>query len=890
MTQGTDLERARADDTKKAVRVAAYPGQKVKKVAVAHQEDNWLKLTLQETFMLAAVNSSSGLNFTDFARFHKQVLAFCGNKLVPNDASTDAVTKEFRQRDQDHDQSLSFEEFVTYMEALLKAVGRDYFEKMCKSLLENQDLRRAKQPGEGYDLALSQKLLRDARQLSLTDPENQQALLSLIEQRADPNFQSDKAGNSVLIIAVNKSSPEFMLRLLNARADPNVRTKGLDCAAFRAARERNMAALQVLIFPHKRNEQTALKVVQNKRTLLSQDLVRNMVNKTGDEVKALAMQRADINFKDDSGWTPLTIAVLNGKTDCCEALIKTQSPVAGYLHLNKMNPWGRCPLHTAARKGYTDIVNLLIQSNANPDVRDNILWTPLHHAAFNGQDGAVQALLEKQANPLLKGRYGLSPYLASKLPSRLGNLDPQTIILLEPSSHVSFSKGILPILKTGDPLWNKIKALLSLPGVKQDPINLQLHNQLFDPKHGPNKVRLMKIWELLAEPLIRRMRSGEADMEPLPPNASEEDIEEWQFELEARRKTQKNFLTQWLDDTRGLRPTPDWTHENRLGYRELMQTSLAEQLANFEIDRTKVWKDSMALDGGDELMALPVDEVFDRSLLSHLCVHAIPTWLEQLDAAATIEALREVGAAEMGLSDDEALAIIPELLTLPFDYRTGTLFWRNVYRLWLCAYAKMADAEYQKRIQNIVEKFNEKYEQSGFSVRYVQGPAKTLERMKGQVHQFRETSAAPPSDSYADRTLDAVLHLDAIRALIVCSSTRTAVMLYNEFFRTLNFGEADQDLKIVRCLNRFSPEADVSKGFRNLNMNLEFNMGKVATACGRPGRTVDLRIIGEVRIMLESFIDIVQKRALIVKAVRGEFDWQQDRDDFNKGFQDDDDE
>lgn len=56
------------------------------------------------------------------------------------------------------------------------------------------------------------------------------------------------------------------------------------------------------------------------------------------------------------------------------------------------------PLHCAARIGHTNMVKLLLENNANPNLATTAGHTPLHIAAREGHVETVLALLEKEAS------------------------------------------------------------------------------------------------------------------------------------------------------------------------------------------------------------------------------------------------------------------------------------------------------------------------------------------------------------------------------------------------------------------------------------------------------------------------------------------------------------
>jgi protein phosphatase 1 regulatory subunit 12A len=54
---------------------------------------------------------------------------------------------------------------------------------------------------------------------------------------------------------------------------------------------------------------------------------------------------------------------------------------------------GATPLHVAAAKGYTKVLNLLLAARADVDRQDNDGWTPLHAATYWGQKEAAKILV-----------------------------------------------------------------------------------------------------------------------------------------------------------------------------------------------------------------------------------------------------------------------------------------------------------------------------------------------------------------------------------------------------------------------------------------------------------------------------------------------------------------
>ena len=71
---------------------------------------------------------------------------------------------------------------------------------------------------------------------------------------------------------------------------------------------------------------------------------------------------------------------------------------------------GRTPLHRAAKRGHVDIVKLLLEHGANPNIQENKYgYTPLHVAVKNCHVDVVRVLLEHGADPTIRDNEGRTP-------------------------------------------------------------------------------------------------------------------------------------------------------------------------------------------------------------------------------------------------------------------------------------------------------------------------------------------------------------------------------------------------------------------------------------------------------------------------------------------------
>jgi Ankyrin repeats (3 copies)/Ankyrin repeat len=83
---------------------------------------------------------------------------------------------------------------------------------------------------------------------------------------------------------------------------------------------------------------------------------------------------ANVNTKDDCGYTPLHIAVWRGLIEVVKLLLNNRADI------NAQNNAGWTPLHDAAYKSNAEIARLLIDNKANVNARTNFMETPLHWA------------------------------------------------------------------------------------------------------------------------------------------------------------------------------------------------------------------------------------------------------------------------------------------------------------------------------------------------------------------------------------------------------------------------------------------------------------------------------------------------------------------------------
>ena len=86
--------------------------------------------------------------------------------------------------------------------------------------------------------------------------------------------------------------------------------------------------------------------------------------------------------------TLLQLAIMVGHVDTVDYLLGYGN---GGLYVLDSN--GRSALHTAAAVGDPIVTRLLLESGANPILKDDLSYTPLHMAVLNDNCGVISILL-----------------------------------------------------------------------------------------------------------------------------------------------------------------------------------------------------------------------------------------------------------------------------------------------------------------------------------------------------------------------------------------------------------------------------------------------------------------------------------------------------------------
>lgn len=149
-------------------------------------------------------------------------------------------------------------------------------------------------------------------------------------------------------------------------------------------------------------------------------------------IKAFADAGVNVNARNDKGETPLIVAIQSSDKKTAKALIE-------YADINLRDGKGNSPIHTALQKNKDDVLEMLLEKNADVNVpgRDGSIedQSVLYLAVIRNQKDLVAKLLEKGANPNQADKQGAVPLAEACIGP---GVDPEIIkMLLDKGANVN---------------------------------------------------------------------------------------------------------------------------------------------------------------------------------------------------------------------------------------------------------------------------------------------------------------------------------------------------------------------------------------------------------------------------------------------------------------------
>jgi ankyrin repeat protein len=225
----------------------------------------------------------------------------------------------------------------------------------------------------------------------------------LLSKGANINALDGREGFAPLHYAVSHGFKTLAETLVAHGADVDVRGREGDRPLHLAARNGYTALAKVLLAhkadvnaPGKGGETPLFRAIQNNHVEMVQFLISN---------------KASVNIKSESGNTPLLEAV--GKSDINIAIVKALLDNGADV---EATAGGSHPLFIAINMRRPDLVELLLQKNADPNIEgkwnERLTVTPLINAiaqASQSESKIVPLLLHYSANPNVPGQSGETP-------------------------------------------------------------------------------------------------------------------------------------------------------------------------------------------------------------------------------------------------------------------------------------------------------------------------------------------------------------------------------------------------------------------------------------------------------------------------------------------------
>ncbi len=319
----------------------------------------------------------------------------------------------------------------------------------------------------------------------------------LIAAKADPNaradvrdFRRDDECGTPLHLALRGDHAELVGLLIDNGADREARDKHGETPLEWAVRNGRLAMVRLLIAKGANPNSRAKENYFCSGTPLEIAIEHGYV----DIAEALIVGGADVKATDESGWTPLHVAVTSYYDPAVEAAVPVKPPALGapqadwdryhtlseeaYAVLvtqmlrvliahgaeaNAKDKEGITPLHCAAYHGLRDAADLLIAQGADvnaktvPDPKpDHIMWerdlgyrlrpgaTPLHEAAFAGDPCTVEILVSHGAKVQIADESGTT---ALHYAAAMGSVEVVKLLLAERADvNAKDAAGVTPLL------------------------------------------------------------------------------------------------------------------------------------------------------------------------------------------------------------------------------------------------------------------------------------------------------------------------------------------------------------------------------------------------------------------------------------------------------------
>ena len=227
----------------------------------------------------------------------------------------------------------------------------------------------------------------------------------LVENGAEVNSSRENEVPA-LFKAAEGGHISMVSELLRCNANPNCRNRSGQTALFMACMKGHDAVIRLLldagadVEAHDKEGRTPLLFLASEKPGRGKWTINTL--------KLLLAYRPNLEVKDQIGRTPLLWAATNGNIELARALLECKADV------HATNNRNRTALHLAAaettqKEHLEEMVQLLLNSGADPCRRSDGGWTPLHNASQSGNADIVAMLLQTRADVNARLSNGMTP-------------------------------------------------------------------------------------------------------------------------------------------------------------------------------------------------------------------------------------------------------------------------------------------------------------------------------------------------------------------------------------------------------------------------------------------------------------------------------------------------
>ena len=203
----------------------------------------------------------------------------------------------------------------------------------------------------------------------------------LLENGANPDAR-ERRGLTPVMLAILHRQSDPVLPLLEAGANPNISDNAGLTPLYRAVEGGMDDAARTLV------EGGAYPGLLNIRSGAKGYGLSHLAAGRGDlrRLALLAELGADLNLRENRGYTPLAVAAIDGKAEAVRQLLSAGADA------NVTDNAGGTPLHHAAARGRAEIVQMLLDGGADPGFRNSDGKTALDVAMEAGKDATAHVI------------------------------------------------------------------------------------------------------------------------------------------------------------------------------------------------------------------------------------------------------------------------------------------------------------------------------------------------------------------------------------------------------------------------------------------------------------------------------------------------------------------